>query len=77
MAASDSNAILPVRIGTALAIIATTVVAFIEPIFPTDVTGSSTGASVWWFGVGLIASASGVVGLLFLQRRTRRIGLSS
>lgn len=77
MAASDSNAILPVRIGTAIAIIATTIIAFIEPIFPADMTGSSSSTTVWWFGVGLIASVSGVVGLLFLQRRNRRLGLSS
>jgi hypothetical protein len=74
MAASDSNAILPVRIGTAIAIIATTVIAFIEPIFPTEVTGNSTGTAVWWFGVGLIASVSGVLGLVFLRHRARRLG---
>jgi hypothetical protein len=77
MAASDSNAILPVRIGTVIAIISTAVIAFIEPISPAGITGSSSGITVWWFGVGLIASVSGILGLIFLERRSRRLGLSS
>ena len=77
MAASDSNAILPVRIGTVIAIISTTVVAFIEPISPAAITENSSGITVWWFGVGMIASVTGVLGLAFLHRRNRRIGLGS
>ena len=81
MAASDSNAILPVRMGTAIAIIATVILGFTEPIFPSDVTlGSSQGSpgtDVWWFGVALVASVSGIIGLFFLHRRAKRLGLSS
>ncbi len=81
MAASDSNAILPVRIGTAIAIIATVILGFIGPIFPSDVAQASSQGSqvteVWWFGVGLVASVSGILGLLFLHRRARRLGLGS
>lgn len=79
MSASDSNAILPVRIGTAVAIVATVILGFIGPIFASDVTqGSSSGApgpDVWWFGVGLVASITGILGLLFLHRRARRLEL--
>jgi hypothetical protein len=85
MAASDSNAILPVRIGTAIAIIATVILGFIGPILPSDVTqalsqgspGSpgSPSIDVWWFGVGLVASISGILGLVFLHRRASRLGL--
>jgi len=79
MAASDSNAILPVRIGTAIAIIATVILGFIGPILPSDVlqgsTQGSSGINVWWFGVGLVASVTGIVGLLFLHRRASRLGL--
>ena len=82
MAASDSNAILPVRIGTAIAIIATVILGFIGPILPSDVTQTSSqgslgspGTDVWWFGVGLVASISGILGLLFLHRRASRLGL--
>jgi len=81
MAASDSNAILPVRIGTAIAIIATVILGFIGPLLPGEVTQSSSqgsfGIDVWWFGVGLVASISGIVGLLFLHRRASRLGLSN
>ena len=79
MAASDSNAILPVRIGTTIAIIATVILGFIGPILPSDVTQNSSqgspGTDVWWFGVGLVASISGILGLLFLHRRASRLGL--
>lgn len=75
MAASDSNAILPVRIGTAIAIIATVIIGFIEPVFPQDVTQGASGTNVWWFGVGLVASLSGIFGLLFLHRRAARLKL--
>ena len=82
MAASDSNAILPVRIGTAIAIIATVILGFIGPILPSDVTQTSSqgslgspGTDVWWFGVGLVASISGILGLLFLHRRASSLGL--
>ena len=85
MAASDSNAILPIRIGTAVAIIATVILGFIGPIFPGDLAqGSLAGAQagapgieVWWFGVGLVASISGILGLIFLHRRAGRLGLKS
>lgn len=77
MAASDSNAILPVRIGTVIAIVSTVVIAFFEPISPAEITGSSSSPTVWWFGVGLIASVTGVLGLLFLHNRARRLELSS
>lgn len=73
MAASDSNAILPVRIGTGLAILATVIAGFIGPISPGELTNSD----VWWFGAGLIASASGGLTLLFLRRRADRLGIDS
>jgi hypothetical protein len=60
-----------------MAIISTTVIAFVAPISPAGLTGSSSGITVWWFGVGLIASVTGVLGLAFLHRRNRRIGLGS
>ncbi|MCF8531234.1 MAG: hypothetical protein K9G69_08100 [Candidatus Nanopelagicales bacterium] len=63
---NDESAILPVRIGTAVAIIATLVAALTQPISPADVDG------VWWFGAGLVASISGVLGLVFLHRRAQR-----
>ena len=69
MAASDSNAILPVRIGTGLAILATVIAGVIGPISPSELTNSE----VWWFGAALIASISGGLGLLFLQRRARSL----
>jgi hypothetical protein len=49
---NDETAILPVQIGTGIAIV---------------VTG------IWWFGVGLIASLSGIFGLVFLHWRAGRI----
>jgi hypothetical protein len=64
---NDDTAILPVRIGTAIAIAFTIYTAFTQPISPTAATG------VWWFGVSLIASISGVLGLIFLQWRKNRI----
>lgn len=64
---NDETAILPVRIGTAIAIVATIGLALTQPLLPSEVTG------VWWFGVGLIASASGVIGLVFLHWRAGRI----
>lgn len=63
---NDESAILPVRIGTAVAIIATLAAALTQPISPSDVDG------VWWFGAGLVASISGVLGLVFLHRRAQR-----
>ena len=69
MAASDSNAILPVRIGTGLAIVAMVIAGVIGPISPSELTNSE----VWWFGAALIASISGGLGLLFLQRRARTL----
>ncbi len=71
MADSDSNAIAPVRMGTAIAILATVITGFIGPISPSDL-GSG---EVWWFGAGLFASLSGVVGLVFLHRRARKLGI--
>ena len=65
MAASDLNAILPVRIGTGLAIVATVIAGVTGPISPSELTNGE----VWWFGAALIASVSGGLGLLFLQRR--------
>ena len=64
---NDESAILPVRIGTAIAIISTIVLGFTQPLLPSDSDG------VWWCGVGLIASLSGVIGLFFLHWRVGRI----
>ncbi len=72
MAASDTNAILPVRIGTGLGILATVIAGFIGPISPSSLVSGE----VWWFGVGFFASVSGVIGLMFLHRRARRLGIS-
>ena len=69
MTASDSNAILPVRIGTGLAIVAMVIAGVIGPISPSELTNGE----VWWFGAALIASVSGGLGLLFLQRRARTL----
>ena len=69
MTASDSNAILPVRIGTGLAIVAMVIAGVIGPISPSELTNGE----VWWFGTALIASVSGGLGLLFLQRRARTL----
>jgi len=80
MAASDSNAILPVQVGTAIAILATVItglIGFMGPILPGDLADSSSGVQVWWFGVGLFASLSGVLGLVFLKRRARKTGAHS
>jgi hypothetical protein len=75
MAASDSNAILPVRVGTAIAIVATVVAGFIGPISPSDLGSNVSGVNVWWFGAGLFASLSGIIGSVFLQRRGRKLGI--
>ena len=69
---SDSNAILPVRIGTAIAILATVVAGFVGSLTPS----SAGGSPVWWFGAGIIASASGLLGLVFLHRRARKLNLN-
>ena len=69
MAASDSNAILPVRIGTGLAILATVIAGVVGPISPSELISGE----VWWFGAAMVASVSGGLGLLFLQRRALRI----
>jgi hypothetical protein len=73
MAASDSNAILPVRIGTGLAILATVIAGVIGPISPSELINGE----VWWFGAAMVASVSGGLGLLFLQRRARALRISS
>lgn len=72
MAASDSNAILPVQIGTAIAIVATVITGFMGPVSPNELAGGSSVTQVWWFGAGLFASLSGVIGIVFLHRRARR-----
>gem|GEM_PF-296473 len=77
MAASDSNAILPVRIGTAIAILATAIAGFTGPISPGELVGGSTGPQVWWFGAGICASLMGIVGLVFLRRRARQREINS
>jgi hypothetical protein len=64
---NDETAILPARIGTGIAIVITIVLAFTQPLLPTDLSG------IWWFGVGLIASLSGIFGLVFLHWRAGRI----
>jgi hypothetical protein len=64
---NDDTAILPVRVGTVIAIALTIFTAFTQPISPSGVDG------VWWFGAALIASLSGVLGLVFLQWRKKRI----
>lgn len=74
---SDSTAILPVRIGTGIALIALLYCAITQPISPNEVSEVSevsegTGG-IWWFGVALIASISGVIGLFFLQWRKNRM----
>ncbi|MDE1046627.1 MAG: hypothetical protein OR995_04165 [Candidatus Nanopelagicales bacterium] len=73
MAASDSNAILPVRIGTGLAILATVIAGVIGPMSPNELINGE----VWWFGAAMVASVSGGLGLLFLQRRARALRISS
>lgn len=64
---NDSTAILPVRIGTGIAIVSLIYCALTQPISPSEVDG------VWWFGAALIASISGVLGLFFLQWRKKRM----
>jgi Na+/melibiose symporter-like transporter len=67
---NDESAILPVRIGTTIAIIATIVLGFTQPLLPSESEG------VWWFGVGVIASVSGIIGLFFLHWRVGRMQTS-
>jgi hypothetical protein len=67
---NDATAILPVRIGTAIAIIFTLVNVFTNPLNPNQAFNSG---EVWWFGVGLFASLSGILGLVFLHWRARKM----
>ena len=64
---SDSTAILPVRVGTGIAVVSLIYCSVTQPISPSDAEG------VWWFGVALIASISGVLGLVFLEWRKNRM----
>lgn len=66
MSASDQTAIPAVLVGTAAWLVALVVV------------GLSIGATVpeegvWWWGVCLVGSASGLIGLVFLRWRRARL----
>ncbi|MGB4324926.1 MAG: hypothetical protein WBJ33_06670 [Candidatus Nanopelagicales bacterium] len=74
-ASNDATAILPVRIGTAIALICTVIIGFTAvlnstPLGPDQARDSG---QVWWFGVGLFASLSGILGLVFLHWRARKL----
>lgn len=77
----DESGFLPVAIGTVIAIVATIVLGFTQPLAPGDVNVSEDPTGIWWFGVGLIASVSGIIGTIFLywraQRLTRAIKLTT
>lgn len=64
----DATAILPVTIGTAISFVALIILAVTTPVNP----NSLPAGDVWWFGVALIAFVSGIIGLVFLNRRKAR-----
>lgn len=66
MSESDQTAIPAVLIGTGAWLIALVVV-----ILTVGVAAPASG--VWWFGVCLVGSASGLIGLVFLRWRRSRL----
>jgi hypothetical protein len=63
---SDTTALPAVLIGTVLWLIALVIVGIREPLAPPE-------NGVWWWGVTLVGTASGVIGLPFLVRRRARL----
>jgi len=63
---SDTTALPAVAIGTLLWLTALVVVGIREPLAPPD-------DGVWWWGVTLVGTASGLIGLPFLVRRRARL----
>ncbi len=63
---NDESALLPVALGTAVWLIALVAVTLLGDIAPVE-------GQVWWFAVTVIGSLSGLIGLLFLRWRVRRM----
>jgi hypothetical protein len=63
---SDQTALIPVGIGTAIWLIALLGVSLVSGATPPP-------DGVWWWGVCLIGTLSGVIGLVFLNWRRSRI----
>jgi hypothetical protein len=66
MSTSDQTAIPAVLIGTGAWLVALVVVSLTM-----GVTAPTSG--VWWWGVCLVGSASGLIGLVFLRWRRLRL----
>lgn len=63
---SDTTALPAVLIGTLVWLTALVVVGIREPLAPPE-------DGVWWWGVTLVGTASGLIGLPFLVRRRARL----
>jgi len=63
---SDTTALPAVAIGTLLWLTALVVIGIREPLAPPE-------NGVWWWGVTLVGTASGLIGLPFLVRRRARL----
>ena len=67
MRRSDHTAIPAVLVGTGVWLVALAIVTSVDGV---DIPSSG----VWWWGVCLVGSASGLIGLVFLRwRRSRMI----
>jgi glucose uptake protein GlcU len=62
---SDSDAILPVSIGTAVWAVLLVALLIAKPTLDTNGT-------TWWIGAAAVGVVSGVGGLVFLRSRKRR-----
>ena len=67
LAQSDTDAILPVAIGTVVWAVVLVGLVIAKPTL--DANGTA-----WWIGAAAVGFASGAIGLLFLRWRTRRMG---
>lgn len=66
MRRSDHTAIPAVLLGTAVWLIALAIITLVDGV-------DAPASGVWWWGVCLVGSLSGLIGLVFLRWRRSRL----
>lgn len=66
MRRSDHTAIPAVLLGTAVWLIALAIITLVDGV-------DAPSSGVWWWGVCLVGSLSGLIGLVFLRWRRSRL----
>lgn len=66
MRRSDHTAIPAVLLGTAVWLIALAIITLVDGV-------DAPSSGVWWWGVCLVGSVSGLIGLVFLRWRRSRL----